>query len=121
MTQQPENITDTAQTTDEQPQLKRVSIVIAGVTYAVMCPVHEEEDLRAAVYYINNFAMDIKNSAPNISQENLLVLSCLNLFEKMISQEKSASGDKNSNQQAESLLNKIINDTESMLQDPAKA
>lgn len=103
----------------EQPQLKRVSIVIAGVTYAVMCPVHEEEDLRAAVYYINNFAMDIKNSAPSISQENLLVLACLNLFEKMNSQEKSASNDKNSNQQAQTLLNKIISDAKTMLPNPA--
>ncbi|WP_169392387.1 MULTISPECIES: cell division protein ZapA [Psychrobacter] len=100
----------------EQPQLKKVDIMIAGVRYSVMCPIHEEEDLRSAVYYINNFAMDIKNSAPNISQENLLVLSCLNLFEKISHQEKSANHAKNSNQQSENLLNKLIDDAESMLQ-----
>ncbi len=100
----------------EQPQLKKVDIMIAGVRYSVMCPIHEEEDLRSAVYYINNFAIDIKNSAPNISQENLLVLSCLNLFEKISHQEKSANHAKNSNQQSENLLNKLIDDAESMLQ-----
>lgn len=122
MTQQPENTTDTAaQKSDNKPQLKKVNIVIAGVTYSVMCPVHEEEELRSAVYYINNFALDIKKNAPSLSQENLLVLSCLNLFEKINSQEKSAARNKNTNQKAETLLNKIISDAESMLEDGSRA
>lgn len=111
-TQEPQERND-----QPQPQLKKVDIIIAGVRYSVMCPIHEEEELRSAVYYINNFAMDIKNSAPSISQENLLVLSCLNLFEKISSQEKMASHNKNNNQESEALLNKLIEDAESMLQD----
>ena len=97
-----------------EPQLKKVDIVIAGVTYQIYCPIHEEEELRSAVYYINNFALDIKKQAPSLPQENLLVLSCLNLYEQINASKKSDSSRLNESKQNEMLLNKIIQDAQSI-------
>ena len=73
--------TESSQADDEtpEPQMKKVDIVIAGNTYQIYCPINEEEALRSAVYVINNAVLDIKAQAPNLSQENLLVL-CLSLI-----------------------------------------
>ena len=98
-----------------EPQMKMVNIVIADSTYGIFCPVHEEEDLRSAVHYINSFALDIKKSAPKLSQENLLVLSCLNLYEKIHDNNKLETDRKQQEGQTEALLNKVIKDAQSIL------
>ncbi|ALF59380.1 cell division protein ZapA [Psychrobacter urativorans] len=97
------------------PAMKKVDIVIAGVTYQIYCPVNEEEELRSAVYYINNFVLDIKQDAPNLPQENLLVLCCLNLFEKINSQQKNDESRRYDAEKSELLLNKIVLDAQSIL------
>lgn len=97
------------------PAMKKVDIVIAGVTYQIYCPVNEEEELRSAVYYINNFVLDIKQDAPNLPQENLLVLCCLNLFEKINSQQKNDENRRYEAEKAALLLNKIVLDAQSIL------
>ena len=105
-----------AQTTETPaPAMKKVDIVIAGVTYQIYCPVNEEEELRSAVYYINNFVLDIKQDAPNLPQENLLVLCCLNLFEKINSQQKNDENRRYEAEKAALLLNKIVLDAQSIL------
>lgn len=98
-----------------EPQMKKVDISIAGVHYPVNCPIHEEEELRAAVYYINNFALDIKKEAPSIPQENLLVLSCLNLYEKIQAHSKSAHNRQEKDKQTEALVSKIMKEAQSIL------
>lgn len=98
-----------------EPQVKRINITIAGTTYGIFCPVNEEEELRSAVYYINNFALDIKNNAPNLNQENLLILTCLNLYEKIHANDKSDVERKQESSQSETLLNKIMQDAQSIL------
>lgn len=98
-----------------EPEVKKFDIVIAGMSYAVFCPVDEEEELRAAEYYINNFTSNIKKDAPNLNQENLLVLSCLSLFEKINDQKKAETERRQQSKQTESLLNKIMQDAHSML------
>lgn len=98
-----------------EPQIKKVDIVIAGVTYQIYCPIHEEEELRSAVYYINNFALDIKRKAPSLSQENMLVLSCLNLYEKISAYKKADENQHHKSEQADALLNKIMHDAKSIL------
>ena len=106
----------TAQATETPaPAMKKVDIVIAGVTYQIYCPVNEEEELRSAVYYINNFVLDIKQDAPNLPQENLLVLCCLNLFEKINSQQKNDENRRYEAEKAALLLNKIVLDAQSIL------
>lgn len=98
-----------------KPEMKKVDIVIAGVTYQIYCPVDEEAELRSAVYYINNFMLDIKKSAPNLNQENLLVLCCLNLYDKIHSNNKAREANQQKNKHAEALLSKIMQDAKSIL------
>ena len=109
--------TELEQADDEtpEPQMKKVDIVIAGNTYPIYCPINEEEALRSAVYVINNAVLDIKEQAPNLTQENLLVLCCLNLQEKIHSQQKDVEQHYHNAEQSEMLLNKIINDADSVL------
>ena len=109
--------TENEQTDNEttEPQMKKVDIVIAGNTYPIYCPINEEEALRSAVYVINNSVLDIKEQAPNLTQENLLVLCCLNLQEKIHSQQKDVEQHYHNAEQSEMLLNKIIEDAESVL------
>lgn len=98
-----------------EPQIKKVDIAIAGVTYPIYCPVHEQEELRSAVSYINNYAMDLRKEAPSLSQENLLVLCCLNLYEKIHASQRSDQDREQKDKQSEALLNKIVKDAQSIL------
>lgn len=104
------NVTKTA-----EPQIKKVDIVIAGVTYPIYCPVHEQEELRSAVSYINNYALDLRKDAPSLSQENLLVLCCLNLYEKIHANQRDGEDRLQQDKQSEALLNKIMKDAQSIL------
>ncbi len=101
--------------TAPEPQMKKVDIVIAGVTYQIYCPVNEEAELRSAVYYINDFILNIKREAPNLGQENLLVLCCLNLYEKIHAHKKTNDETAQASKQAELLLSKIMKDAQSIL------
>ncbi|GAA0317554.1 cell division protein ZapA [Psychrobacter aestuarii] len=109
----PEQSSD-PQVMDENP-VKKVSIAIAGVTYSIYCPADEEAHLRQAASYINNFVLDIKKDAPNLAQENLLLLSCLHLYEKIQKREQEDMDTHEHEQQSSALLNKIIEDAHSVL------
>lgn len=98
-----------------EPQIKKVDVAIAGVTYPIFCPVHEQEELRAAVSYINDFALKLRRDAPSLSQENLLVLTCLNLYEKIQTHERNEEDRLQQSKQSEALLNKIMKDAHSIL------
>ena len=98
-----------------EPQIKKVDVAIAGVTYPIFCPVHEQEELRAAVSYINDFALKLRRDAPSLSQENLLVLTCLNLYEKIQTHERNEEDRLQQSKQSEALLNKIMKDAQSIL------
>ena len=99
----------------KEPQTKKIDITIADGNYSIFCPVHEEEELRLAVSYINNYALDLKKAAPNIRQENLLVLCCLDLYEKIHSNDKANETRRNEDKKSEDLLHKIIKDAQSVL------
>ena len=98
-----------------EPQIKKVDIAIAGVTYPIFCPVHEQEELQSAVSYINNYALDLKRDAPSLSQESILVLCCLNLYEKIHANQRSDEDRLQKDKQSEALLNKIMKDAHSIL------
>lgn len=98
-----------------EPQIKKVDIAIAGITYPIYCPVHEQEELRSAVAYINNYALDLRKDAPSLSQENLLVLCCLNLYEKIHANQRSDEDRLQEDKRSEALLNKIVKDAQSVL------
>ena len=98
-----------------EPQIKKVDIAIAGITYPIYCPVHEQEELRSAVSYINDFALNLKRDAPSLSQESLLVLCCLNLYEKIQTHERNEEDRGQQDKQSMALLNKVIQDAHSIL------
>jgi len=98
-----------------EPQIKKVDVAIAGITYPIFCPVHEQEELRAAVSYINDFALKLRRDAPSLSQENLLVLTCLNLYERIQTHERNEEDRLQQSKQSEALLNKIMKDAHSVL------
>lgn len=98
-----------------QPQIKKVDIAIAGVSYPIYCPVHEQEELYAAVSYINDYALNLKRDAPSLSQESLLVLCCLNLYEKIHVNQRSDEDRLQQDKQSEALLNKVMKDAHSIL------
>ena len=98
-----------------QPQIKKVDIAIAGVSYPIYCPVHEQEELYAAVSYINDYALNLKRDAPSLSQESLLVLCCLNLHEKIHVNQRSDENRLQKDKQSEALLNKVMKDAHSIL------
>ena len=98
-----------------EPQIKKIDVAIAGVTYPIYCPVHEQEELHSAVSYINNYALDLKRDAPSLSQESLLVLCCLNLYEKIHANQRSEEDRLQQSKQSEALLNKIMKDAHSIL------
>ena len=98
-----------------EPQIRKVDVAIAGVTYPIYCPVHEQEELHSAVSYINNYALDLKRDAPSLSQESLLVLCCLNLYEKIHANQRSEEDRLQQSKQSEALLNKIMKDAHSIL------
>ncbi|WP_296194903.1 MULTISPECIES: cell division protein ZapA [unclassified Psychrobacter] len=98
-----------------EPQIKKVDVAIAGVTYPIFCPVHEQEELHSAVSYINDFALKLRKEAPGLSQENLLVLSCLNLYEKIQTYERNEEDRLQQSKQSDALLNKIMQDAHSIL------
>ncbi|WP_350560100.1 cell division protein ZapA [Psychrobacter sp. CAL346-MNA-CIBAN-0220] len=102
-------------TKGSKPQVKKVVVVIAGHNYNIFCPVHEEAELRSAVFYINNFVLDTKREAPNLGQESLLLLSCLNLYEKINTQQKADETHRHETEQAVALLSKIMKDAQSIL------
>ena len=85
-----------------------VKLTILGKPYKINCPADEQEELQEAGSYIHNFINDIYQQSPHLSQENLLVLCCLNLYEKMIENEKSLAQAEEVNQQANKLIDKIM-------------
>ena len=110
--QRPDN---QAMATEKPVPMKKVNIVIAGKNYPINCPANEEEELRAAVFYINNFIHGIQQDAPHLNQENLLVLCCLNLYEQINAQKQSNKDQHQINQDADALLNKILKDAQSIV------
>ena len=99
----------------KQPESKKIDIVIAGASYPIFCPADEEQELRAAEKFINDFATNIKKDAPKLNQENLLVLSCLNLYEQINAHKKSEAERQQQSKQNEQLLNKIMQEAQSVL------
>lgn len=117
----PKQVTSTASNASStvakpaEPQIKKVDVAIAGVTYPIYCPVHEQEELHSAVSYINNYALDLKRDAPSLSQESVLVLCCLNLYEKIHANQRNEEDRLQQDKQSEALINKIMKDAQSIL------
>lgn len=98
-----------------EPEIKKINISIAGANYAIFCPADEEDELREAEKFINDFTTNIKKDAPKLNQENLLVLSCLNLYEKINNHKKLTTERQQKDEENENLLEKIMREANSVL------
>ena len=102
-------------TQPSESPIKKVNVAIAGVSYPIFCPADEQQELLSAVSYINNYALDLKKEAPSLSQERVLVLCCLDLYEKMNNNQRKVDDRSKEDKQSEALLNKIMKDAKSIL------
>ena len=106
---------DTNATRPAEAQMKKVDISIAGTTYPINCPIHEEEELRAAVFYINDYVLNLRKNAPSLSQDSLLLLCCLSLYEKIQTDKRGEEDRSQQEKQSVALLKKVIEDAHSIL------
>ena len=106
---------DTNVTRPAEPQMKKVDISIAGTTYPINCPIHEEEEVRAAVFYINDYVLNLRKNAPSLSQDSLLLLCCLSLYEKIQTNKRGEEDRSQQEKQSVALLKKVIEDAHSIL------
>lgn len=95
---------------DELTVSTPIDITILGEQYTINCPVGEEDELSEATVYINEFVNEIREAAPQLSAKNLLVLSCLNLYDKMQKATSAAAVDSETLQQANHLIDQMIED-----------
>lgn len=84
--------------------VKKVDIFINARTYTINCPANEQPALERASSYINQFIQDIRRQAPQLPQEELLVLCALTLYEK--SEQLDALRAQNA--EAETLVNEML-------------
>lgn len=104
-------LTDVELADDEaDPEYSAVDISILDKNYTINCPVGEEHELFSASDFINNFIEDLRAQAPQLPHENLLVLCCLNLYEKLQQSQNSAAANEQSIEQANQLIEQMIHD-----------
>lgn len=90
---------------------KKIDIFINGHSYGINCPASEEDNLKRAATYIQKFIQDIRKHAPNIAQDELLVLCALSLFEKSENLQQHIDQEL----QAKTLVEEMLNDTKKMI------
>ena len=93
-----------------EPEITAVDIQILNKNYTINCPAGEEAELLDASNFINTFIEDLRSQAPQLGHENLLVLCCLNLYEKLQRANSETSDSEASIEQANQLLDQMIQD-----------
>ncbi|EGK09476.1 cell division protein ZapA [Psychrobacter sanguinis] len=96
--------------TQQEPEFATVNISILSKDYTINCPVGEEYELFEASDFINNFIEDLRSQAPHLPHENLLVLCCLNLYEKLQQSKNAAAEVEKGMDQANQLIARMIED-----------
>lgn len=90
---------------------KKIDIFINGHSYGINCPADEEDNLKRAATYIQQFIQDIRKQAPNIAQEELLVLCALSLYEKSENLQQHLDQET----QAKTLVQQMLDDTKELI------
>lgn len=86
--------------------IKKVDILINGRSYTINCPESEEPALQRAASYINQFMQEVRRQAPQLPQEELLVLCALTLFEKSENLQRYQENES----QAQDLVGRMLED-----------
>lgn len=94
-----------------QSDIKKIDIFVNGRSYTINCPASEEAGLQRSANYINQFVQDIRKHAPQLSQEELLVLCALNLYEKAEALQQHLDKEIT----AKNLIQSMIEDTQTLL------
>lgn len=92
-------------------EFKKIDVFVNGRSYTINCPASEEAELQRAANYVNQFVQDIRKQAPQLTQEELLVLCSLNLYEKAEALQQHLDTEIT----AKNMVQGMIEDTQSLL------
>lgn len=107
----------TAPSINAEPTFKAVDLSIAGTSHRITCPTDEVAQLEQAGSYINEKIREIRRhvKSKNPSNEELLVLVCLELYDQCQSLKNERKNHLLDNERAKALIEKITKDARSVL------
>lgn len=109
----PSPITETAPKTSA----KAVDISISGTPHRIVCPADEVQNLENAAKFINDKIREIRHGikGKNPNNEELLVLTCLELYDQVQVLRNERQYFVIENERAKTLVDKMIKDARSVL------
>ncbi|MDI4497910.1 cell division protein ZapA [Moraxella nonliquefaciens] len=101
----------------DKPNFKVVDLSIAGSSHRITCPIDEVAQLEQAGTYINDKIRELRRAikGKNPSNEELLVLTCLELYDQCRSLNNDRKNQILANERAKALIEKITKDARSVL------
>lgn len=101
----------------DKPSFKAVDLSIAGSSHRITCPVDEVAQLEQAGAYINDKIRELRRAVKgkNPSNEELLVLTCLELYDQCQSLKNDRKNQLLDSERAKALIEKITKDARSVL------
>lgn len=109
----PSPITETA----TKASAKAVDISISGTPHRIVCPADEVQNLENAAKFINDKIREIRHGikGKNPNNEELLVLTCLELYDQVQVLRNERQYFVIENERAKTLVDKMIKDARSVL------
>ncbi|UYZ68265.1 cell division protein ZapA [Moraxella bovis] len=101
----------------DKPSFKAVDLSIAGSSHRITCPVDEVAQLEQAGAYINDKIRELRRAVKgkNPSNEELLVLTCLELYDQCQTLKNDRKNQLLDSERAKALIEKITKDARSVL------
>ncbi|STZ07911.1 Uncharacterized protein conserved in bacteria [Moraxella caprae] len=101
----------------DKPSFKAVDLSIAGSSHRITCPVDEVAQLEQAGAYINDKIRELRRAVKgkNPSNEELLVLTCLELYDQCQILKNDRRNQLLDSERAKALIEKITKDARSVL------
>lgn len=102
---------------DNKPMFKSVDVSIAGTPHRITCPSNEVDNLEVACQWINDKIREIRNvfKSKSPSNEELLVLTCLELYDQVQTLKLNNNQYKHGEAEAKELIDKMIADIRTSL------
>lgn len=99
------------------PAFKTINLNIAGTNHRINCPIDELAQLERAGEFINDKIREIRHDTKgkNLSNEELLVLICLELYDSQESLRVERRNQLSDNERARALIEKINENARSVL------
>lgn len=101
----------------KKPEFVRVDLSIAGTPHRISCPANEVAALNRNADRLNENLREIRRSvgSKSPSNEELLVLHCLELYDQISDLKKQLQDGQIHNERSNALLDKLIKDTQAMI------